>query len=387
MARLNARLALAAASALALLLLAGPVMAQKQILEDRPVTMETLLDRIQIEDFLTRYYYDLSVGKAKELAEYFTEDAVLDVDGMVAKGHAEIAKLYQRPEGAAVAGGDGTTPARQHAADESDHQRGRRHRHRAPHLDRRHERGRRQAAQPVRRGPGVHRAAQGQRQVAHQPPLHQLRQRAAGSLRRHLEAPRAPLRLGDLLAAQRTTNPLSALITFVRCLHESSGRLACSDGPLFHGRRFNLDKELWKSETRDSEQRARRLTPGLDETAHRGPGRREKAGNVGRVIVQSHDIAERETGRTQDGGEILESLPDLFPHVTGVKWPALSIDRRLSGTVERAGRTGDFHRLREAKLVLPRPRIDLSLFGHGTSFLEQLQRRNGHSPTAASTKA
>jgi ketosteroid isomerase-like protein len=71
----------------------------KQILADRPVTMETLLDRIQIEDFLTRYYYDLSVGKAHELAAYFTEDAVLDVDGMVAKGHAEIAKLYQRPEG------------------------------------------------------------------------------------------------------------------------------------------------------------------------------------------------------------------------------------------------------------------------------------------------
>jgi hypothetical protein len=68
MARLNARLALAVA--LAVLPPAGPVMAQKQILEDRPVTMETLLDRIQIEDFLTRYYYDLSVGKAKELAEW-----------------------------------------------------------------------------------------------------------------------------------------------------------------------------------------------------------------------------------------------------------------------------------------------------------------------------
>jgi ketosteroid isomerase-like protein len=96
MARLIARLAIA----VALLPLAAPVLAQKQILADRPVTMETLLDRIQIEDFLTRYYYDLSVGKAHELAEYFTEDAVLDVDGMVAKGHKEIAKLYQRPEGA-----------------------------------------------------------------------------------------------------------------------------------------------------------------------------------------------------------------------------------------------------------------------------------------------
>lgn len=103
MAPFNAPLALAAASALFLLPLATPAMAQKQILEDRPVTMETLLDRIQIEDFLTRYYYDLSVGKAKELAEYFTEDAVLDVDGVVAKGHAEIARLYQRPAGAATA--------------------------------------------------------------------------------------------------------------------------------------------------------------------------------------------------------------------------------------------------------------------------------------------
>ena len=100
MTRLTARPALAVAAALLLAPLAGPAMAQKQILQDRPVTMETLLDRIQIEDFITRYYYDLSVGHAKELAEYFTEDAVLDVDGVVAKGHAEIAKLYTRPEGA-----------------------------------------------------------------------------------------------------------------------------------------------------------------------------------------------------------------------------------------------------------------------------------------------
>jgi hypothetical protein len=62
------------------------------------VTMETLLDRIQVEDLLTRYYYDLSMGNAHELSEYFTEDALLDVDGTVAKGHAEIAKLYRRPE-------------------------------------------------------------------------------------------------------------------------------------------------------------------------------------------------------------------------------------------------------------------------------------------------
>ncbi|MEY4641816.1 MAG: hypothetical protein RLZZ227_1810 [Pseudomonadota bacterium] len=64
------------------------------------VTMETLLDRIQVEDFLTRYYYELSEGETRALSEYFTEDALLDVDGMVATGHAEIAKLYERPAGA-----------------------------------------------------------------------------------------------------------------------------------------------------------------------------------------------------------------------------------------------------------------------------------------------
>jgi len=58
------------------------------------VTMETLLDRIQIEDVLVRYYYDLSMGKAHEMSEYFTEDAMLDVDGTIANGRAAIEKLY-----------------------------------------------------------------------------------------------------------------------------------------------------------------------------------------------------------------------------------------------------------------------------------------------------
>jgi hypothetical protein len=90
--------ATAVAAMLALLSVAAPTLAQ----EDTLVSMKTLLDRIQIEDILTRYYYDLSVGKSHELSDYFTEDAVLDVDGTVAKGHKEIARLYQRPEGAAA---------------------------------------------------------------------------------------------------------------------------------------------------------------------------------------------------------------------------------------------------------------------------------------------
>jgi hypothetical protein len=87
-----------AVSVLALLAVGAPLRAQ----EHKPVTMATLLDRIQIEDLLTRYYYDLSRGKAHELSEYFTEDALLDVDGTIARGQKEIAKLYQRPEGEAA---------------------------------------------------------------------------------------------------------------------------------------------------------------------------------------------------------------------------------------------------------------------------------------------
>ena len=87
--------AMLAVAALGAMSIVAPVNAQ----EHKPLTMATLLDRIQIEDLLTRYYYDLSRGRAHELAEYFTADALLDVDGTVARGHKEIAKLYQRPEG------------------------------------------------------------------------------------------------------------------------------------------------------------------------------------------------------------------------------------------------------------------------------------------------
>jgi len=85
---LRAGRVMAAGTAFLLLMpMATPALAQQ-------VTMETLLDRIQIEDLLTRYYYDLSQGKAHELSEYFTEDAMLDVDGTIANERAEIEKLY-----------------------------------------------------------------------------------------------------------------------------------------------------------------------------------------------------------------------------------------------------------------------------------------------------
>jgi hypothetical protein len=68
-----------------------PMAAQAQ---PQQLTMETLLDRIAVEDFLTLYYYELSSGESRALSEYFTEDALLDVDSTIAKGRAEIEKLY-----------------------------------------------------------------------------------------------------------------------------------------------------------------------------------------------------------------------------------------------------------------------------------------------------
>jgi hypothetical protein len=82
--------AFAIAASILLMSLAQPLLAQQ-------ITVETFLDRIQIEDLLTRYYYNLSRSNAHELSEYFTENALLDVDGTIAKGRAEIAKLYQNP--------------------------------------------------------------------------------------------------------------------------------------------------------------------------------------------------------------------------------------------------------------------------------------------------
>jgi ketosteroid isomerase-like protein len=62
--------------------------------EEKIVTQETLLDRIQIEDILIRYYVDLSSGSGHSLAQYYIEDAVFDVNGMIAKGREAISKMY-----------------------------------------------------------------------------------------------------------------------------------------------------------------------------------------------------------------------------------------------------------------------------------------------------
>ncbi|MBN1833553.1 MAG: nuclear transport factor 2 family protein [Deltaproteobacteria bacterium] len=75
----------------AILLLLTPTLINA---EDKPVTQATLLDRILIEDMIVKYYVDMSAGKSHDLALYYTEDAVLDVNGVIAKGRNEIEKMY-----------------------------------------------------------------------------------------------------------------------------------------------------------------------------------------------------------------------------------------------------------------------------------------------------
>ncbi|MEL1251420.1 nuclear transport factor 2 family protein [Aurantiacibacter gilvus] len=55
---------------------------------------QALADRIAIEDMVVEYYAHLGGGDAEAFDEYFTEDAVFDVNGNVATGRAEIEALY-----------------------------------------------------------------------------------------------------------------------------------------------------------------------------------------------------------------------------------------------------------------------------------------------------
>jgi uncharacterized protein (TIGR02246 family) len=58
--------------------------------------LQELLDRIAIEELFTRYYSGLDAHDPEGFGKFFVEDAELDVNGTIARGHAEIADLYRR---------------------------------------------------------------------------------------------------------------------------------------------------------------------------------------------------------------------------------------------------------------------------------------------------
>lgn len=70
-----------------------PAMARHPI-----TTQQTLLDRIQIEDLMSSYYYNLGHGDPKVYAEYYTDDFVFDVNGKTYRGFAGLQQAYHAEE-------------------------------------------------------------------------------------------------------------------------------------------------------------------------------------------------------------------------------------------------------------------------------------------------
>lgn len=56
--------------------------------------MRATMDRVAIEDMVTEYYAHMGGEDAGAFDDYFTQDAVFDVNGMVANGREEIEALY-----------------------------------------------------------------------------------------------------------------------------------------------------------------------------------------------------------------------------------------------------------------------------------------------------
>ena len=63
--------------------------------EHPATTLNTLLDRAQIEDLLVDYYAQLGTG-GSNFSAFYVEDGVLDVNGLVAQGKKPIEDLYKK---------------------------------------------------------------------------------------------------------------------------------------------------------------------------------------------------------------------------------------------------------------------------------------------------
>ena len=74
---------------LAALALASPVAARAPGVDAR-----TVIDRVQIEDMMIEYYSVLTQHERHAIGDYFTEDAVIDVNGFKLDGRAAIQHFY-----------------------------------------------------------------------------------------------------------------------------------------------------------------------------------------------------------------------------------------------------------------------------------------------------
>lgn len=75
--------------------IAGLLFQQPGLAAERVHTDDaTLLDRIQVEDFIHDYYWELADGATGDLSLFWTPDAVFDVNGNVLRGIEAIDAVY-----------------------------------------------------------------------------------------------------------------------------------------------------------------------------------------------------------------------------------------------------------------------------------------------------
>ena len=77
------------------LLHASLLLTQAVYAENIQTTKDTLLDRIQIEDLISNYYWDMTSEGRHNLSDYYTKDAVLDVNGITFTGLEAIQSAYE----------------------------------------------------------------------------------------------------------------------------------------------------------------------------------------------------------------------------------------------------------------------------------------------------
>jgi hypothetical protein len=87
--------AMAAAVALATTVFAS-MFAVKSVLAEQPaMTLQTLLDKQQIQDMLADYYAHLGKGES-DFGAYYLADGVIDVNGLKGQGEAAIKDVYKK---------------------------------------------------------------------------------------------------------------------------------------------------------------------------------------------------------------------------------------------------------------------------------------------------
>jgi hypothetical protein len=64
------------------------------IAQNRPITLSSLIDRAQIKDMLVDYYEALSAGST-HFDSFYTDDALVDINGIVKHGKGPIDDLYK----------------------------------------------------------------------------------------------------------------------------------------------------------------------------------------------------------------------------------------------------------------------------------------------------